>query len=205
MDEGNLWRAIQRAVSAFLSDLAALEVRSGDEDEEAPTPGVREDAAPVPRDAETRFQLARARQEEWKLRRMQREHADLAKATRRLAAFRRRVLDQLAGWVPRVAPTIAAEVGAEAAPLAHAMARHLGPLRADLAAVDVAAGLRRDPPEEGDDGEGEAHEHDETETGDRGVADRRPRATPPPRAGRAPRRGVSGVPRRDRTRRSRRG
>src|SRR5439155_23202037 len=45
VDEGNLWRAIQRAVCAFLSDLAALEVRSG-EDEEAPTPGVREDAAP---------------------------------------------------------------------------------------------------------------------------------------------------------------
>src|SRR5439155_24218908 len=60
VDEGTLWRAIQRAVSALLSDVAALAVDTDDEDEEAPTPGVREDSTPVPRDAETRFQLARA-------------------------------------------------------------------------------------------------------------------------------------------------
>src|SRR5204862_226123 len=122
---------IQRAVSAFLSDLAALEVRSGDEDEEAPTPGVREDAAPVPRDAETRFQLARARQEEWKLRRMQREHADLAKATRRLAAFRRRVLAAPLGGAVLAA-------GARAARCSH--------LLTQMADFDLASLLTFQPP-----------------------------------------------------------
>ena len=39
VDEGNLWRAIERAVCAFLSDLATLAVDTGDEDEKAPTPG----------------------------------------------------------------------------------------------------------------------------------------------------------------------
>src|SRR5207245_3996645 len=100
VDEGATWRAIQRAVPALLERLAAVKMPAADE--ENPEPRQVRDAAPVPRDADSRFQLARARQEEWKLAKMQREHADLAKATRRLAAFRHRVLEELAGWVARV-------------------------------------------------------------------------------------------------------
>lgn len=190
VDEGATWRGLQRAVSTLLDRLAAIKMPVEDPGHAEPRAQVERNATPVPRDAATRFQLARARQEEHKLRKMQRDHVDLGAATSRAVAFRRRMLDELAGWVPRVAPTIAAEVGAEVAPLAHAMARHLGPLQTDLATIDVAAALRTDLPEEGDDGEGETHEHDETETGDCGVTRPGPRATAPPRrsASKGPRR-----------------
>jgi len=149
VDEGATWRAMMMtALRAFLEALAELHLPLPEAEPETPTLPA-DDSTPIPRDADTRFQLARARQEELKLARMRRDHVDLVKATGRLAAFRRRMLEELAGWVPRVAPRIAAEVGVEAASLAGTMERHLAPLRADLAAIDVAAALRTDPPEEG--------------------------------------------------------
>jgi len=199
VDEGATWRAIQRAVSTLLDRLAAIKLPVEDPGHAKPRPEVQRDATPVPRDAETRFQLARARQEEHKLRKMQREHVDLGEATRRLATFRHRTLQELAGWVPRVAPTIAAEVGAEVGVLARAMAHHLGQLRADLAAIDVAAALRVDPVEEGNEDDGDEDDKTETPAPPKGERARDRRGPPPPRAhrGAGPPRDRRNLPRGD--------